>query len=175
MALFGRNADNPSSPDASPQPEQITLVGEGSVFEGTLQADGDVRASGRVTGIVDVEGTVVVAESGAVDGELRATNASIAGQMRGDIIVEERLTIRSTAEVDGSIQAGRLVIEEGAVFTGECDMGRVLPQPDRASDGVPAHDDSEVELRATSTEGTSRNGQDRDVEAPASETAPGDA
>jgi cytoskeletal protein CcmA (bactofilin family) len=64
----------------------------------------------------------MIAEQGAVEGDIVATDAEIAGQVQGEIHVEERLVLKSTARVDGKIDTDRLVIEEGAQFTGECEM-----------------------------------------------------
>lgn len=111
--------------------DQVNLVGEGTVFEGTVRAESDVRASGRIVGTLEVEGKTMIAEEGAVEGEIIATNADIAGQVEGEIHVEERLVLKSTARVDGKIETERLVVEEGAQFTGECEMG--TPIPDRAA------------------------------------------
>lgn len=106
--------------------DQINLVGEGTVFEGTLRAESDVRASGKIVGKLDVDGKAIVAESGVVDGEIVATNADVAGRVEGEIHVSERLVLKSTAHVDGNIETDRLVVEEGAVFTGECRMGEAV-------------------------------------------------
>lgn len=103
------------------------------MFDGTLKAESDVRTSGRVIGRIDVQSKVVVAESGVVDGEIHAAEASIAGQVSGDIVVDGRLILRETARVDGNIQAERLVVEDGATFTGECSMSG--PLPTASSDG----------------------------------------
>lgn len=101
---------------------QVTLIGEGTVFEGTLQVEDDFRAHGRIVGTLEVEGKAMIAEEGEVEGDIIATNAEIAGQVEGEIHVEERLALKSTARIDGKIETGRLVIEEGAQFTGECEM-----------------------------------------------------
>ena len=106
--------------------DQINLVGEGTVFEGTLRAESDVRASGKIVGKLNVDGKAIVAESGVVDGEIVATNADVAGRVEGEIHVSERLVLKSTARVDGNIETDRLVVEEGAVFTGECRMGEAV-------------------------------------------------
>lgn len=103
--------------------DQVNLVGEGTVFEGTVRAESDVRASGRIVGTLEVEGKTMIAEEGKVEGEIIATNVEIAGQVQGEIHVEERLVLKSTARVDGTIETDRLVVEEGAQFTGECEMG----------------------------------------------------
>jgi len=102
--------------------DQVNLVGEGTVFEGTLQAEHDVRASGTIIGTLRIDGKVMVAESGSVEGEVFAANADVAGHVQGELHVEERLVLRSSARVEGTLETDRLVVEEGAQFTGECEM-----------------------------------------------------
>lgn len=115
--------------------DQVNLVGEGTVFEGTIRAESDVRASGRIVGTLEVEGKTMIAEEGVVEGEIIATNADIAGQVDGEIHVEERLVLKSTARVDGKIETDRLIVEEGAQFTGECEMGTPISDSGASSDG----------------------------------------
>jgi cytoskeletal protein CcmA (bactofilin family) len=103
-------------------PGQINMIGEGTLLEGTLRAEGDVRISGRVVGKLDVAGKVIVAQEGAIDGELQAESADIAGAVDGQVKVTERVILKNTARVDGDIFAGRLVVEEGARFAGKCLM-----------------------------------------------------
>lgn len=127
MALFGSEKKRKPMAKQKGIPQQINLVGEGTTFEGTLRADSDVRASGRVVGRIEVNGKAIVAEAGMVEGEIVATNADIAGNVQGEIHVEEQLVLKSTARVDGTIETDRLVVEEGAIFTGECRMGSAGP------------------------------------------------
>ena len=158
MRFFG-DAQTDNTPSAMPNQTnavqaQVTLVGEGTVFEGTLQVEDDFRAHGRIIGTLEVEGKAMIAEQGAVEGDLIAANAEIAGQVQGEIHVEERLVLKSTARVDGKIDTARLVIEEGAQFTGECEMetpisGRV----DAASEEEQENGDmSRTERSATGAE-----------------------
>lgn len=127
MALFGKNQSDESPPPMANQSnavqDQVNLVGEGTLFEGTIEAESDVRCSGRIVGTLEVEGKAMIAENGSVEGEIISTNADVAGTVQGEIHVEERLVLKSTAEVDGKIETDRLVVEEGAQFTGECEMG----------------------------------------------------
>ena len=142
----------------APTQDQINLVGKGTVFEGTVRAENDVRASGQVIGTLRVEGKAMIAESGSVDGEIIATNADIAGRVQGEIEIEERLVLKSTARVDGNITTDRLVVEEGAQFTGECQMGTPIsvngePEDDAAPTDVSPEDESAEEAdEASSTE-----------------------
>lgn len=151
MSLFSSN-DEAASTERSgpPTPDQINLVGDGTVFEGTVRAESDVRISGRIDGRLDVKGKAIIAESGVVEGEIDATSADIAGSVDGDVYVEEQLVLKSTARVEGTIQTERLVVEEGARFTGECNMGAISSlsasvQETSASNGI-------AETKASSTE-----------------------
>jgi len=121
--------------ESAAAPNQINIIAEGTVFEGTLQAETDVRVSGRIIGKLKVQGRAVVAPEGAVEGEVSATNANIAGTIKGDMIVQERLMLGSSARVEGTIKTTRLIVEEGATFNGECQMGQ--PGQIRKKAGMP--------------------------------------
>ncbi|NND70584.1 MAG: polymer-forming cytoskeletal protein [Rhodothermales bacterium] len=118
-------AKQPTPPTSSTVPGQINMIGEGTVVEGTLKADSDIRISGRVVGKVEVDGKVIIAQEGSVDGDLIATNADVAGSVEGHINVSGRLILKSTARIDAEIKTNRLVVEEGAVFEGQCEMGKM--------------------------------------------------
>ena len=146
----------------NPAQDQINLVGKGTVFEGTVRAENDVRASGQVIGTLRVEGKAMISESGSVDGEIIATNADVAGRVQGDIEIEERLVLKSTARVEGNIETDRLVVEEGAQFTGECTMGTPI-----SVNGEPEDDTAPTDADEASDE---RAGDEAD-EAQSAETA----
>lgn len=150
MALFDRDADGTMARmNKTAGPGEINMIGAGTVVEGTLRAEGDIRVSGRLVGTLHVDGKAVIAEEGTIDGELIASSADVAGHIDGDLRVEDRLLLTSTARVDGTIATGRLVVEEGAVFTGECGMGEALQRKqaqarerrDETANGAPAEAD----------------------------------
>lgn len=143
-----------SSGDLAPN---VSFVGEGTVFEGVLNVEGDLRVGGRVIGALDVAENVAVAEDGVVEGEIHATEAHIAGEVRGDVIVEDCLVLEQTAHVDGTVEAGRLVVEKGAVFVGECAMDRSEGDPGPSSDGV-ASDELTPEVQVSESLQSTPNG-----------------
>lgn len=126
MAVFRQKNDDPPMPKHSPgsTAEHINMIGEGTVLEGTLSSAGDIHIRGRLIGKVEAEGRVVLAQEGVVEGELLASNADIAGRVEGDVRVETRLILKGTARIEGNIYTNRLVMEEGAVYNGQCEMGR---------------------------------------------------
>ena len=174
MALFGSEKKQKSmAQQKGSVPQQINLVGEGTTFEGTLRANNDVRTSGRIIGRMEVSGKAIVADTGTVEGEIVATNADIAGTVQGEVYVEDQLVLKSTARIDGTIETNRLVIEEGATFTGECRMGRAVnessteealseaeaSEKEPSSDGVASETRPAAELSAQSvSSGASKQG-----------------
>lgn len=153
MGIFSSKQSNDDTMAKSKRTmsDQINLVGEGTTFEGTLHAENDVRASGRIIGTIQVDGRAIIAESGGVEGEVIATNADIAGHVQGEIRVSERLVLKSTARIDGDIHTKRLVVEEGARFTGQCIMG---DDADTGDDGASTPDTSSA---SASTSKSSRS------------------
>lgn len=136
MALFRNNADTPMAKQRSGAPAppgQVNIIGQGTVIEGGLKANSDVRISGKVIGNVNVEGKTVVTPEGVVEGEIRSSHADIAGRVEGEVFVQERLVLKDSAVVNGDIHTAKLVIEDGATFTGTCDMGSTLPKPGATS------------------------------------------
>lgn len=126
MALFRSDApDAPTPPRAGGSPaEQHNLIGASTVVEGALRSSGNLNISGTVVGNVAVEGRTILMPGGTVEGEVVSTQAEIAGRITGTLTVRERLVLKGTAVVEGDIRAGSLVIEDGAVFNGRCEMGR---------------------------------------------------
>lgn len=133
MSLFGNNTSSDESSaslmtSSSDVQDQVNLVGQDTILEGTIRAESNVRVSGQIHGTLEVKGKILVAEEGTVEGELVATDAEIAGEVQGEIHVKERLVLKSTAVIDGLIQTDRLVVEVGAEFTGECKMGEPVAE-----------------------------------------------
>ena len=78
MGLFGNNqsTDDASSSMANQSgtvQDQVNVVGEGTVFEGTIRAESDVRASGHIIGTLEVKGKTMIAKEGSVEGEVMAS------------------------------------------------------------------------------------------------------
>jgi len=189
MALFGQDDDGSSSMARSSSsgdalPDQINMVGEGTLFEGTLRAESNVRVSGHIKGKLDVEGRAIVTQEGVVEGELHATDADVAGSMQGEIHVAERLMLKSTARVDGTIEAGRIKVEEGALFAGECRIGdgvdetvqqQIEAKSAGGSGGARARASSSSPADGTTEPGASRGASADQPAAPDSRREAGDA
>jgi len=116
---------------ASKPGDLVAFIDDGSEIEGTCSFRGTVMLNGAVRGTISTSGALIVGETGAVEADVRAASLAISGQVTGTIVATERLELRRTARVVGDIEAPVVVIEEGAVFQGRCQM---LSKADAAAD-----------------------------------------
>lgn len=103
-------------------PNQINIITDGTVIKGDITATGDFRLDGTLEGNIQINGKLVVGDSGVVNGNILCLNANIIGTVNGNLSVKELLSLHSTARVKGDILINKLSIEPGALFTGKCCM-----------------------------------------------------
>lgn len=115
--------------------ELNTIIGRGSVFEGTLQVQNSLRVDGRVQGNVQVGDSLIVGKEGEIDGEVRVRNAVIGGKVRDKVLANGKVVLEAKSVVLGEIRTSRLVIEEGAVFEGRCAMSENGPHATISNQG----------------------------------------
>jgi len=108
-----------------------TSVGEGTKISGNMGGTGHSIILGEVEGDCNIDGTVVIGESGRWIGNVRARAIVVAGEVKGEIVADGKLEILSTAKITGTICAKTLAIAEGAVHQGEVSMGDVTRFKDR--------------------------------------------
>jgi cytoskeletal protein CcmA (bactofilin family) len=101
----------------------LNLIGAGTIIEGDITTNRDMRIDGTLTGSINVKGKLVVGASGSIDGEIVCQNADISGTIKGKIVVAELLTLKSSAKLTCDINTNKFAIEPGALFSGACSMG----------------------------------------------------
>ncbi|HRH02192.1 MAG: polymer-forming cytoskeletal protein [Bacteroidetes bacterium] len=114
---MGKNSDLNSS---------INLIGAGTVINGEVISNGDIRVDGTVIGSVSSKGKVVIGTTGNIEGEIVCQNADVSGKISGNISVAEILSLKASANLVGDIIASKLSIEPGANFMGSCSMGGTI-------------------------------------------------
>lgn len=108
-----------------------TLLGNKTELEGDFSAAGSTRIDGTINGNVTIQGTVIIGAEGKVNGNVTADGAVIGGEVLGDVTVTEKLEILATAKILGDITTKILVIDEHAVFQGNCNMNQEIPNVKR--------------------------------------------
>lgn len=120
-----RNAD---ATDFSPVEgdEQVeasySVIDRHSVFDGTFQANRNLRIEGEVKGTIECRGTLFVAQGANVSAKVEAESITVAGDLNGDIRCQGRLQIMPSGRVRGKVSTVTLVINEGAYYEGQLEM-----------------------------------------------------
>jgi cytoskeletal protein CcmA (bactofilin family) len=126
-------AATPSTPRAVTESEALArdlregvvsgFVGGSTVVSGDAEFKGMLRIDGRFTGRVRSEkGSLIVSAGGVVEANIEVASAKINGTVNGDINATGRVELGRSARVHGNIQTPALIIEEGAIFEGNCRM-----------------------------------------------------
>jgi cytoskeletal protein CcmA (bactofilin family) len=105
-----------------------TIIGKGSVIEGTLEVEGELRIDGMVKGKISSTESLTIGNGGIVEGELNTKIVVIGGSVIGNVFALEKAELQSKAVIEGDITTKNLIVEEGAIFHGKCNM-RDIPQP----------------------------------------------
>ncbi len=99
-----------------------SIIGEGTTLRGEFDLNGLLRIDGAFYGKVRTNGKVLVGKNGTAECEIFAGTVVIGGKVKGEVIAMERITLLSTGELIGAIKTPRLIIEEGVIFDGTCEI-----------------------------------------------------
>ena len=118
--MFGNKKDT----TVDPALEQVgTIIGPGAVLDGPLTTKDSTRIDGTVKGNVTISGALIVGQEGKITGTVSAMNAYIAGEVTGNISAPQgKVEISDTGKVIGDVSCKGIIIDENAVFSGQCDM-----------------------------------------------------
>jgi cytoskeletal protein CcmA (bactofilin family) len=100
------------------------FLGEGTSFIGSLQFDGTVRLDGRFEGDVAGSDLLIIGQAASVRAEIQVGSLVVGGRVEGNIVARKRVELLSTARVTGTIKTPGLVVSDGAILNGMCEMRR---------------------------------------------------
>ena len=98
-----------------------TIIGRGTLFEGTMQVENSVRIDGIFKGELTCSGALTISQSGEAYAHLEGKDIYINGMVRGTVRAE-KVRLDSQARFIGDIHATALSISEGAILHGRCAM-----------------------------------------------------
>ena len=98
------------------------VLATGTTLTGKIETESDFRLDGRVEGEINCKGKIVIGPKGCVKGNILTLHAEILGSVEGVIRAQERLVLKSSAEIKGDIFIQTLEIEPGAKLNGSCTM-----------------------------------------------------
>lgn len=109
-----------------------SIIGSDMVVEGNIRAKETVRVEGSVTGNVETEGALIISATGKVKGNIKGSSIVVGGVLEGDLSSSGKTEVISTGKVIGNMHTKSLIVDENAVFQGQCIMNTndvpVLPE-----------------------------------------------
>ena len=109
-----------------------TILGKGTKVEGKMEVASSLRIDGSFKGEIKATDTLIVGSTGELtDVTVNVKNAIIGGRIKGNLTASSKVTLESSSRLEGDLTAKLLIIEEGALFTGNCKSGEqaVSPKP----------------------------------------------
>lgn len=111
------------APDPNVRKRNVSVIGPTLHFKGELSANEDLVIEGHIEGsIAHQEKNLTIGREGRVAADIHANVVEILGKVEGDVRGDEVVRLQKTAIVRGNIYSPRIVMEEGANFTGSIDM-----------------------------------------------------
>lgn len=112
---------SPQVPGVEPSPTQETIIGAGVRIKGDIQGDSKMEFHGTVEGNVELDGILVIGDSGKIVGDVSAISVFVDGEIKGNVRAKDKVQLSSNSKLMGNIEADKISIHEGALFQGRVD------------------------------------------------------
>jgi cytoskeletal protein CcmA (bactofilin family) len=112
-----------SQPKKKPEPAPAIhyILGKDTLWKGEVHCGPhSLRIEGTVEGTLHSEGEITVAPTGLVIGTIHAKHLIVTGKVEGVFRIDECLEIHGTGSVEGDVEMGSLVVDEGGTLQGTC-------------------------------------------------------
>jgi cytoskeletal protein CcmA (bactofilin family) len=101
----------------------MTNIGASLTITGDITSSEDVTIHGKVNGKISMQGgSLLVAPTANVQADAQVSRVTIEGTFSGDVAAAERVELTSTANVNGTLLAPSVTLQDGAVFNGMMDV-----------------------------------------------------
>jgi len=112
-----------SKTDVNVKREDLTaFIDEGTEIEGKYSFSGVVMLNGKLSGEIASSESLIVGEKGVIHASIRAGSVVVSGEVVGNIVASDRIELRNASRVTGNLEAPVIVVDEGALFEGQCRM-----------------------------------------------------
>jgi cytoskeletal protein CcmA (bactofilin family) len=111
---------------AVPQGPEPAIIEQGCTLEGKLVMNRPIRIEGELKGSVISSESVLVTESGTVEGDITARSVEVRGAVVGSLTGSREVILHPGGKLHGDVETSSFVVERGAYFNGSTRMR--LPQ-----------------------------------------------
>lgn len=106
---------------------QPNRIEKNTKIKGDITSEADFRIDGKLEGNVKTSGKVVIGKDGYIKGKVECVNADIEGKFNGELQVNDLLSLKASAIIEGTVSVSKLAVEPGATFNAACTMGKGAP------------------------------------------------
>ena len=111
------------------------------MVKGSFNSTGNIVIEGVLKGGVKTAGSVYVGDKANVAADIEAKTARVGGEIKGNLKIEDRLQVVSSAKIFGDIECSSLSVEPGAIINGKIAMGKEsLPEKKEEKDPLLEND-----------------------------------
>lgn len=100
-----------------------TILGPDAKFKGELTFEKAMRLHGQFEGTIITQGRLHVAKEAKMGADVEAGAIIVEGEVNGNLGAADRIELKASARCKGDITAAKLVVEEGAAFSGHVSVG----------------------------------------------------
>lgn len=108
-----------------------TIIGADTIIKGDMTVESRARILGVFEGTIRAKGHIQVADKGRCKASVEAGLIHVDGVVEGNMTAKDKVELNASAKVKGDLVAPKLVVAEGAAFTGHVNVG-----PDAAKGGA---------------------------------------
>jgi cytoskeletal protein CcmA (bactofilin family) len=112
------------------------MLGPRDRLVGQLFIEGDLHLGGSVEGEVSATGDVEIGDEARVKASVAGGDVSIHGHVNGAVTARKRLVVARSGSLIGDVRVARLVVQDGATFSGNVSMGPHVEMAPKASEPV---------------------------------------
>lgn len=122
MPGAGSVSSQSSSAPVSSASKEMNVIAKGTLIQGDIICDGDLRIDGEVKGTIRSRSKVLVGPEGLVDGDVECVHAEVLGSVKGSLKVQDHLYLRGNAKMEGDVLTTHFEMEPSVRFNGRCTM-----------------------------------------------------
>ncbi len=131
MALWGQTTEKHQFPEtelAHPLKREQSenkefFIAPGVIIEGKIKGTGNVRIAGCFKGDIHEKGNVTVEPGAHINGEIRAENIVVRGEMEGNIYATALVELSESGVLRGDLKASSLAVAAGSRMRGKVEIG----------------------------------------------------
>jgi cytoskeletal protein CcmA (bactofilin family) len=100
-----------------------TVLGPDASFKGEMTFEKGLRLMGKFEGKINTGGRIHITKEAKMGADVEAGGIIVEGEVQGNLSASDRIELKNTARYEGDLRASKLVVDEGAIFSGHVSVG----------------------------------------------------